>query len=195
VPYDDAFYRRYQAYLEEPRVREAHGFALETFALAASPGAVIDVGCGRSQEYRRYGSYVIYRGIDLNHADPKLRVDYRDVDALMPVVKEHAPDAFVSLFSTEITAPPGENTRLYRNLFDVDTIRYGLVAGFYYASCRGDVNPVEETGGIVSWQTLHPIEEQWAEEYGETRITLPVPSEMFGDDVVEVWRIFHRSTS
>jgi hypothetical protein len=65
------------------------------------------------------------------------------------------------------------------------------VSGFYYWNSK-DKNPIGETGGIQSYQTLEPVETVLSPNFHETRITLPAPSEMFGSDVIEVWKLLER---
>ena len=196
MAYDEPFYERYERYLTEPRVRISHNRALRLFNQMSGCPRVLDLGCGRSQEFRRFGDWESYVGYDVEAEEPESPLDPRRGDYREPkfldALEGRAHTAFVSLFSTEITAPPEKNMSLYRELFHrLEGLRWGLVSGFYYTSSR-TLNPVEETGGIVSWQTLHALEDQWTHEYDEFRFVMHVPSEMFGEDVVEVWRIFQR---
>lgn len=194
--YDLSFYERYERYLVERTVRTAHDRALRIFGQMARSPDVVDLGCGKSQEFRRFGPWTSYVGYDANaeksaaSRDPRPG-DYRD-PGFIDLVGTLSASAFVSLFSTEITAPAEENTRLYTTLFErAPTMHWGLVSGFYYAGSK-NVNPIQETGGISSYQTLHALEEQATDTYDEYRIEMQVPSAMFGDDVVEVWRILQR---
>jgi len=197
VAYDDDFYKLYEGYVLEPRVRERHDHVLRMLSAGMGGGNVADIGCGRYQEFRRHGDYEYYAGYDANHVDPDYRLDYRNVDLLVKKLRILPLDAdfFVSLFSTEITAPPQENRDFYHALFErVPSLKWGVVSGFYYASSGMDENPIEEAGGIVSWQTLLPVDhwEMSTHLFRETRVTLEVPSTMFGEDVVEVWRLLER---
>jgi hypothetical protein len=68
------------------------------------------------------------------------------------------------------------------------------VSGFFYTSHLGKAI-VGETGGITSWQTLEPILAVSSDVFTERRITMPVPSAMFGPElnhVYEVWKFFQR---
>lgn len=194
--YDGDFYEAYERYLHEPRVRIQHDRMFEMWATVQGSltNRVIDLGCGRSNEYLRFGPSVeCYQGFDVHEGPQSMVADYRDrgfVDLVHGL--DWTPDVFVSMFSTECTAPWRENVELYERLFrEFPTIQAGLVTGFYYARRRGE-NPVEETGGIVSWQTLEPIERMRSDVYRGIRVVAEVPSEMFGDDVVEVWRMLTR---
>lgn len=203
MAYDENFYRLYEEYLVEPRVREAHDFVFRVFTdLSGTEHEVVDLGCGRSQEFRRFApteSWDAYLGLDVNAEDESNRIDYRNLDALFARLDQgrragYPPDVFVSLFSSEITAPAPENTLLYKELFKrYPSIRWGLVSGFYYHGRRGE-QPIEEAGGITSWQTLHPLGRPAISShlFEERRISLSVPSTMFGEDVVEVWRLLKR---
>lgn len=196
--YDQEFYERYERYLTEAPVRSAHGRMLRIFSTMENSPHVVDLGCGRSQEFRRFGDWESYIGFDAFAEDPETPLDPRPGDyrngGFVDSLKELPITAFVSLFSTEITASANQNTELYRQLFSsLDDLRWGLVSGFYYISSK-NVNPVGETGGVTSWQTLHALEDQPCPEFDEYRIDMKVPSAMFGEDVVEVWRIFQRKS-
>ena len=195
----------YEAYLQEPRVRGKHDEFFDMWGVGHDGELVLDLGCGRSQEYRHHGPGHWYFGFDAN-AEPETvvfdrkpmvrveRADYRSPEFIDRIkrIKGPEPEAFVSLFSSEITAPILENTALYERIFrEVPTVQRALVAGFYYTRQRG-ANPVKEAGGIESWQTLDRIEHVGSHVYDELRMVATVPSSMFGEDVVEVWRILSR---
>lgn len=206
--YDGDFYVRYAQYLLEDRVRDKHDVFLDMWGTLSDGELVVDLGCGASQEYRHHGPGYWYVGYDVN-AEPEeeifdrkpmrrvMRADYRSlgfVDVLNELKTPRLPasEAFVSLFSSECTADAATNQELYERLFlQVPTLQRGLVAGFYYMG-RRDQNPLEETGGITSWQTVASIEESRSDVYDEVRMVSAVPSTMFGEDVVEVWRILTR---
>jgi len=207
MSYDDDFYARYESYLEEPGVRAKHDALFDLWVTAARKGSrqpvPIDLGCGRGQEYMNYcPGTPIYYGFDANVNDESsvadasstylFKADYRDPGFIERVkALQHEPDVFVSLFSAENTATPSENQELYERLFTgLPSLTHALVAGFYYSD-RRDENPVVETGGIVSFQTLPWIERE-SKVYDETRLVTPVPSDLFGPKVVEVWRILER---
>jgi len=183
--------------LAETGVRRAHDRALRFFTMVAGVPRVVDLGCGRSQEFRQHGIWESYVGFDENASsnpsepqDPRPG-NYRD-PAFLAELEGKPITAFVSLFSTEITASAAQNTEYYQELFRrIDGLRWGLVSGFYYRSSK-NVNPIEETGGLVPWQTLHALEDQQVPEYREMRLVEEVPSRLFGPEVTEVWRIFER---
>lgn len=193
MPYDETFFELYREYLNEPSVRAAHDEVFR-IAQALDPafGAVIDFGCGRWHEFRNYASPHSYLGVDTVGGESvhSRCADYRTMDlSSLP----SGATAFVSLFSTEITAPWEENRHFYERVFAaLPNVRAGLVSGFYYADRRFD-NPVQETGGIVSWQTLETPEESSSDAYFEARLILPVPSKLFGPTVYEVWKFFSRA--
>lgn len=198
-PYGDEFYLQYEAYLKEDSVRKAHDWVFSL--LSDDFEQVVDLGCGKSMEFYFNAFSRRYIGIDKN-VDPNLhhswRGNYRDIDALNAAVDRgvgeqyYLPRAFVSLFSTEITAPAEENYSFYNLLFTTfPTFRSGLVSGFYYSK-RKYQSLVSEPGGVYSFQTLESMEQVKSKIFSEKRIILPVPSKMFGDDVYEVWKIFER---
>jgi hypothetical protein len=204
--YDPDFYARYEAYVTEPRVRLKHDKFLRVWnTIRVGPadlrtlGSVIDLGCGRAMEYQRFHPGAHYTGFDQNAVEmdvPRRRVvqaDYRDPEFLNRKF-DLPPTHFVSLFSAEITAPAHTNKALYERLFTrIPTIQAGLVSGFYYTDARIDQNPVREAGGLVSWQTLNHLEQDRSEVYDEVRLTAAVPSDLFGEDVIEIWRVFTRA--
>lgn len=195
MPYDENFYEAYEAYLHEPMVREAHDWVFSIVRRNSAFQRVIDLGCGQSREFMKWFCPSKYVGIDLVAPAAEVREDYRRImsalaDQKYPALESW--DAFVSLFSCEITAPCGENYTLYNRLFALrPETKAGLVSGFFYANEPTSAT-VAEAGGLTSFQTLEPIEEVSSAYFTEKRITLPVPSKMFGDDVFEVWKIFER---
>lgn len=195
--YDQDFYDAYEAFLKESTVRQAHDQMFKVASLNPNFKNVIDFGCGVFNEFLIYTKPDVYVGIDTNvsvkNSDRVLiQADYRTVSDLSAILKNQSPAAFVSLFSTEITAPTKENYKLYEKIFrEIPSINYGLVSGFFYTS-RKDENPIVETGGVVSYQTTECIETVQSNLFTEYRIILPVPSKMFGKDVYEVWKFFKR---
>ncbi len=61
----------------------------------------------------------------------------------------------------------------------------------FYESKR-DLETVGETGGIVSHQTIEDPAKYISEAFSEFRIHMRTPSRMFGEDVIEVWKILSR---
>jgi len=201
--YDQDFYNAYKAYLQEPEVRRAHDFVFKITSLNPNFRNVVDFGCGLFNEFYEFAKPFEYIGVDVNMSESKknkvlVKADYRKTDDLHSLLRTnlpgiyYSPGAFVSLFSTEITAPTDENYKFYNGVFrKIPAIKSGLVSGFYYTSKKHQ-NPIFETGGVISYQTLENIEEVHSDVFSESRVVLPVPSEMFGKDVFEVWKFFER---
>ena len=195
--YDKDFYLMYQDYLTEPNVRASHNWIFAIAKLNSNFQNVVDFGCGAFNEFSVYGKPQSYLGIDINaapEANRKLvKADYRNAGNLTELIGHKSfHTAFVSLFSTEITAYKQENYKFYERVFkELSTINSGLVSGFYYAN-KKDINPLGETGGLLSYQTLENPEDISSSLFTEKRIILPVPSKMFGQDVFEVWKFFDR---
>lgn len=198
MPYDDEFYARYADYLGEPSVRRAHDWAFSIATSNPNFKQVIDLGCGQCQEFTQTRPNY-YVGFDLNPGELAtaltLPLDYRSIDWADPQTRFicRSATAFVSLFSTEITAPVAENYDFYEGLFaQLPNLQAGLVSGFYYADERQYNNPVREAGDILSYQTLEAPEAVLSHVFREFRIVMPVPSKMFGPVVWEVWKFFSR---
>ncbi len=195
--YDQNFYQAYKSYLIESTVRKAHDWIFRIASENSDFKNVIDFGCGEFNEFLVYGKPEKYIGIDINGSSQNterkvIPADYRNTTNLAKLIQPNAPTAFVSLFSTEITAPFKDNYSFYERVFrEIPTIHSGLVSGFYYVSKKG-YNPIGETGGIKSYQTLENIEEVHSDIFEEKRIILPVPSKMFGQDVFEIWKFFEK---
>jgi hypothetical protein len=187
--YQDAFYKQYEAeFIKDPSVRKAHDWIFSIADKNWDFRDVLDLGCGEAQEFRRFGPAGRYCGVDSTAKAANVRLDYRRMDwRAWPVCAT----AFVSLFSVEITSTPSANYRLYEQLFTHKNIGSGLVSGFYYTD-RKNENPVKEVGGVTSFQTLESVEDVVSPVFTETRIVLPVPSAMFGPNVVEVWKFLRR---
>ncbi len=205
MAYDENFYKLYGEYLEEPRVRQVHRFAVKALARHPDFDCVLDIGCGRHNEFLSLrgvtsrGFDSVYVGVDQNAGTSSSEFvdlwsgDYRANDG-EPAVKLAALGELhsaVSLFSTECTAPEPVNRALYERLLTETPIRRLLVSGFYYEHAAGE-ETVGEAGGLVSYQTIAPIEACKSDAYVETRLTLPCPSLLFGEDVIEVWRLLVR---
>jgi hypothetical protein len=192
--YDVSFYETYAKYLSETNVREAHDWVFQIVMRNDLFQSVIDLGCGQFNEFKCYAKPSSYLGIDTHAILPNVKADYRSVNLMTLLKESHLglkdPSAFVSLFSTEITSHYGENYRLYDRIFTELPVKMGLVSGFFYAENGSET--IEETGGIHSFQTLEKIESVQSSLFSEKRIILPVPSEMFGESVFEVWKIFEK---
>ena len=203
----EEFYKLYIDYLREPVVCDAHIKIIEAMA-SFDPdmkfGDIVDLGCGKSNEfyYRSHREMSSYIGIDLNaECDGVYRAqkqtfiaNYRDLDTVQNIIYKtgfYDTDVFVSLFSTEITADYKTNLEFYNNIFNKFNNSSILVSGFYYSSKKYK-NPIKENGGLLSFQTLEPIEAQESGWFTQIRIEIPVPSQLFGKDVVEVWKLLQR---
>lgn len=194
--YSNEFYNLYINYLKEPTVRSAHDWIFNILLSDRAFQNVIDLGCGQHCEFLTYFQPCSYVGIDLNidESDDEIsliRADYRKLS--VQKLQQFQETAFVSLFSSEITAPPDINySHLYNKLFRYcPNIQSGLVSGFYYLNKLNE-NPVGEAGGIISYQTLEPLHAINATLFSERRIIMPVPSKLFGSDVYEVWKFFKK---
>jgi len=194
VAYDTSFYRLYNDYLRENTVRSNHDLIFRNFGQFTYPTRldVVDLGCGLG-EYRLFGQHAGYTGIDLNiekQVPIFLKYDYHDLSfvGLLPF----APTAFVSLFSIECCHDAKTKYELYNRLFtEIPTLQYGLVGGFFYESKR-NLETVGETGGIISYQTIEDSATFISSIFTEFRAHIRTPSKMFGEDVVEVWKILAR---
>jgi len=158
------------------------------------PLNVIDFGCGQCCEYRQHGIHSGYLGLDLNppsHHDC-YACDYKRVPDKVITEKAGFPiHAFVSLFSTECCMDKWDKFSFYRRIFNVFPIQVALVSGFYYEN-KIKEEQVKETGGIYSYQSIEDPRDFICSEFIELRTHLRVPSKMFGDDVVEVWKLLIR---
>lgn len=194
---NDAFYRAYADYLVEDRVRKVHDAVLGAALLHPALQQVIDLGCGKENEFFYFGKPALYIGLDKN-ADSVCEVghetivaDYRDTQIVKDQIKKHNLTAAISLFSVEITASREDNHAYYEELFRKTGIKAMLIGGFYYAHAKGQAT-VEETKGLVSYQTSGQIDRPDTSLFHETRIEIPCPSSLFGEDVFEVWRLLQR---
>jgi hypothetical protein len=193
MSYNNSFYKAYENYLLEPSVRQAHDWIFSIIEDNLEFQNVVDLGCGKSQEFYNYFKPLYYLGVDENAEECEPSFKYATLKKnYRTITKWSKETSFVSLFSSEITAPFTDNYRYYNALFSKNKFMHGgLVSGFYYES-KKDQNPIGETGGIQSYQTLESIEDCKHYGFKEKRILLSVPSRMFGPDVVEVWKIFWR---
>jgi SAM-dependent methyltransferase len=202
IAYDQAFYSAYLRYLAEPVVRRNHDEMFEFFRRWTGPCSlqvgpwlsVVDLGCGLG-EFERHGDWRRYVGVDRNDTGKVkdfIHGDYSDLAGVKALLRWE-PDAFVSLFSIEACFLPDERYTLYDRVFDAwPSIRFGMVSGFYYQN-RLDEPVVSEAGGaIVSCQTIEKQADFLSSRFFEVRTSLRTPSELFGDDVVEVWKFFAR---
>jgi hypothetical protein len=198
MSYNNEFYKKYEKYLLAPTVRKVHNKMLNYFAKLFPVGKilnVLDFGCGLC-EYHKYGAYDSYLGIDKNHKEFQVNVineDYATMtkEKLKEIIKTYNISAFVSLFSTECCLSTEEKYKLYESIFcENECIIGGIVSGFFYKR-KEDQEKVLEVCGLESYQTVEPQKDH--ELFTEIKIYKDVPSEMFGQDVVEVWKILLRN--
>ncbi|MBI2035678.1 MAG: class I SAM-dependent methyltransferase [Candidatus Liptonbacteria bacterium] len=195
MPYDENFYRMYREYLQEQTVRRNHDHVFSLFAsllLHDSP-RVMDLGCGIG-EYATYDQqHAAYVGVDLNNTGsviPFVQADYLKLNFgnLLPFL----PNAFISLFSIECCHSSESKYTLYNRIFSTfPAVKYGLVGGFFYESRRNQ-ETVSEAGEIVSYQTIEDPSLHISPLFTELRIHIRTPSRMFGNDVIEVWKLLVR---
>jgi len=121
-----------------------------------------------------------YIGVDISDG-----FDYRDLLALKDKIIEVKANTIVSLFSVECTKDEEDNNILYDFIFKETDVKTILSSGFYYKS-KKDLQMVKETCGIISYQTIGEVRDD------ELRFTVPCPSNMFGEEVVEVWRLLRK---
>lgn len=190
MSYNDDFYKLYSAYLDEPVVRSTHNRMFNTFRTWFGGGAmrVVDLGCGTGEFKTNCPAVDYYFGIDKVDSPAADYVGDYMRDRVLP---PYAPNCFVSLFSVEACVPATQRYELYDRMFQQHPIDKALVAGFYYEHAA-DQETVNEAGDLTSFQTIEPIEAFSSEFFHETRVTMRTPSDFFGKDVVEVWKILER---
>lgn len=194
MAYDKQFFEMYCEYLAEKTVRLNHNRIFGHFWAFTQMEAlyVADLGCGLG-EYSLRGWYKDYAGIDLNNAGDIrnfVQADYHDLGFVGRL--PFRPNAFVSLFSIECCHPAVKKYALYEKIFtETPSIDYGLAGGFFYESRRG-LETVEEAGGNTSYQTVEDPSKHISERFDELRLHIRTPSKMFGEDVIEVWKILSR---
>jgi len=160
---------------------------------------LFDLGCGLFREAETIIPWeTSYKGFDqvLPEGHP-YRLDYRAEEGvfvnpqLIEYMNQDKADTFCSFFSSECTESFVVNHSMYREIFkQVPTMQWGIVSGFYYSN-RIHEYCVEEAGGIRSWQSNQDL--YGGDFFKETRVLIRNPSIMFGDDVVEVWRLLERT--
>ena len=193
MPYDENFYRAYREYLKEPTVRRNHDhvFALFSSLLLPELPRVVDCGCGVGEYAAHDCHHGAYVGVDRNKVIDSphfIQADYLSLTFPLPF----APNAFVSLFSIECCHPLAVRYDFYERAFAAfPTIQCGLAGGFFYESRRGE-ETVVESGKLVSYQTIEDPSRHISPNFTELRAHFYTPSQMFGHDVVEVWKFFIR---
>lgn len=193
---DKSFWEQYAEYVEEslPRHRRAVNMLLETVSGMSWDRNLLDLGCGQCREADTLLDPLKYLGLDVNppERDDCVQKNYRaDIFEAKDLIL-FEPDCFSSIFSSEVTGTYPQNERLYEKVFRAfPSIKWGIVSGFYYGN-RPTAPKVLEAGGIVSYQSIAPLEECESEVFDETRLLVKGPSKMFGPDVIEVWKLLER---
>ncbi len=143
---------------------------------------LIDIGCGKTQMGKNLLSakYDKYIGIDSMNFGQEIVKDYKEYD--FKNHKSQYDDLAISLFSTECCLKEEEQNDLYSKLLSNGFVL--IVAGFYYEG-KENQEIIEENFELKSYQT-HPLKKLFK---NETRIIKKVPSNLFGTDVIEVWRV------
>lgn len=200
MAYDKQFYDKYQAYLKEKTVRDSHDFVFDQFWKMTSGQHLrtIDLGCGLG-EYHQYNLAFFsdrYVGVDANDFPRDFKYicgDYNDLGSIRKALDlDFRPEVFVSLFSIECCCSPLYKYHLYDRVFmTFPQIKFGLVGGFFYEKARSE-ETVLETGGITSHQTIEDASLFVSDIFTEFRLHIRTPSQMFGQDVVEVWKFLIR---
>jgi hypothetical protein len=209
MAYDSNFHVAYKEYLHESRVRKVHDRILHmVYQSDDSFKRVLDLGCAQNHEYYHNLLPDAYVGIDIHpgvitlstdetQSSPIAIVKHGDVKDI-PLVKKLILDynlmACVSLFGIENNNSCRDNYTFYRSLFKKTSINTILTAGFYYGTFP-DKEAIIEIMGLKAYQAIHPIEKTLILSGGlfdETRIEVMCPSDFFGEDVVEVWKILTR---
>lgn len=198
MAYDAAFFALYKVYLGETLVRSTHDAMFDMLFSHLSPAKprILDLGCGVGELVNFYPAKdYAYYGVDVESHGPhcSAELDYTsdDLYRLLPQTP-FRPNCFVSLFSAECCLSANAKYELYGNFFaDWPTITCGLVSGFYYRNRVAQVK-VAEAGGIESYQTIERATDYGSSLFTEFRCEMAVPSRMFGDDVVEVWKLLER---
>lgn len=209
MSYNSEFFEMYQSYLQEFTVKTVHRDMIRSFWQLLDHRIfernVLDLGCGTC-EWWSHGNWDTYVGVDIDPRPSHKHIktisgDYTKIHPLDLYDKsrdEHnvQPTIFVSLFSTEACLSADEKYKLYDKLFSGclgNTTLAGCVSGFYYKG-KEDQEKVSENGGIESYQTIEDQKKYYNPFFREYRTHIGVPSKMFGDNVVEVWKYFIKNT-
>lgn len=206
--YTEQFFQSYRDYLQEPTVVARHRFAINALiGLDDDSRIVVDVGCGLGEyllHQRSYKPKDRYWGLDKCAAYLRTYPDGRriapvditnihDVDTVLRTIvsADFRFNTLISLFALELLQDAEKNQQWYEHTFMAyPHLNQILVSGIYYES-KCDQEIVQEACG-PSYQSIAPIHTRKSQYYYESRLTLPVPSKMFGQDVYEVWKLLDR---
>ena len=86
---------------------------------------------------------------------------------------------------------PVKKYEFYEKIFNNTSIQYGLVAGFFYLDQR-DLLYCKEEGFEKVYMTTERQLDYYSDTFEEWRQYIHVPSEMFGPNLMEVWKFFKR---
>ena len=190
---DEGFWQAYEEFVKEslPRHEAAVDLLYYNGRNYFDEDVLLDLGCGKSNEAHRLIDAWSCMEVDSNDVGAMYQLDYRtQLPEIINKTKLFEPTIVSSLFSIEITAPAEDNYKLYETLFnEVKSLKTGLVSGFYYTDKMNE-NPVEEVGGLKSYQTLDLMSEH--KLFSEKRLYVPAPSKLFGPNVIEVWKLLER---
>lgn len=200
---DGTFWEEYGRYVQESMPRHRRVIEMLLTTVPGGDFRVLDLGCGQVMEGFRLmspegQSAAWYRGVDRDPHGSAIsmglawRMDYGDVAALCKRCHDEGfmPDIVVSLFSAEVVQRQHDAEALYRGvLAGLPSVRAVLSVGFFYEGKEHEPTVIEP-GGLVSFQTIGP---HLKGDLRETRVVERGPSELFGPNVIEVWRLIERA--
>lgn len=190
MSYNQEFFEKYKNYLKETKVRHVHNHMFMIYKSLLPILNIVDFGCGQCCEFIYRCGCNNYFGFDFNPPDSKMTYacDYTKISKEDILKKVTFPiNGFVSLFSTECCLSVEQKYHFYRKIFQEHDIKVALVSGFYYKDKIKD-EQVTETNGILSYQSIEDQKFYKCDEFIELRTYIDVPSELFGVQVVEVWK-------
>lgn len=203
--YSKNFYDIYREHLSEPIVRHTHDTMFNLFdrlfPYYAGDVRVIDFGCGTCEFDKHHINHTNYLGIDNS---PEAGTDLRPKSQLVfedflengwHKSLDFNPTAFVALFSTEISLPTQSRYDFYKKVFlDFPSIQIGMVSGFYYDDKRFEpiVGEKSNAGTFTVYQTIEQQALVQNNIFEELRCYKNVPSKLWGEQLVEVWKFFIR---
>ncbi len=118
MAYDKPFYLQYEEeYINDPNVRMKHNALFEIIRTNSRFNHVIDLGCGSSTEFARFGRPESYIGFDLTDTPiidtsvTRVQADYRQLTLIRPWCEGRAISAAISLFFPSSCLPARRRTR------------------------------------------------------------------------------------